>query len=732
MSETEVAQKHSALRPEATKSTNEVSHGLTLAEVIRIVRTRRLLVLAVFLLVLAVSVLYAVFATRQYEGVARLDIDPNRASATSLSDTLAQTLGDSQATSRVETEMKIMQSDSVLLRVIRRLDLPHRAPFTSLKSFRKNPVPNGTFNMSAAQTDELLKVLSDDIKINVFPGTTLVEVRYRSSDPVLASAVPNALVESYIEQDLSVSSAGEARVVASLMSEMDNLRDQAATAQTKLAEFQRVNHVVGVDESQNVLVDKVRLLNQQLTEAQADRIVKESLLKVAETHDPKLLATLSQGATLQLLRAQQVELQGQRDQIAAKFGPGYPKLQEMDYQLQRLNADIKKETDNIYNRFKEEYLSAKQAEDQLRAQFNQQEQAFYHLNEGAAQFAMLRHDAVSTRDLYDALQYKLKEAGISEALKSTMIRIIDNARQTATPVAPKIPLVIAGGIFVGLFGGIGLALTMDSLDDKIRASTEVEEILHLPVLSVIPHIPNKLPIPQEKQSTAMPVLPVLDDRESAAAEGYRQLRSNLFLSNLDKQPRLIIISSSHAGEGKSTTAINYAILLALHGARVLLIDTDLRRGTLHARFRLPDQPGLTNALSGNLKIDDIPNPIPSLPNFALLSVGVRAPDPSEVLNSNRMMTFLDECLQKFDFVILDSAPLLPVADSYALAVRADAVILIVRAGLSRKKAILRTLRVLSRLKANLSGVVVNDVNMRIEHYYTYGGKYAYYDYKGRA
>jgi len=730
MSEIET-QRLSALRPDHSTPSSEAPQGLTLTEVVRIVRTRRFLVLTVFLLALGGSVLYAVLATRQYEGVARLDIDPNRASASSLSDTLAQTLGDSQATSRVETEMKIMQSDSVLLRVVRRLNLPHRAPFTSLKSFRKDPVPPGSLDMTAAQTDELLKALGDGIKVSVAPGTTLVEVRYRSSDPVLASAVPNALVESYIEQDLSVSSAGEARVAASLMSEMDNLRDQASAAQTKLAEFQRQNHVVGVDEAQNVLVDKIRLLNQQMTQAQADRIIKESLLKVAETHDPKLLATLSQGATLQLLRAQQVDLQGQRDQVAAKFGPGYPKLQEMDYQLQRLNANIKKETDNIYNRFKEEYLSAKQSEDQLRAQFNEQEQAFYRLNEGAAQFAMLRHDAVSTRDLYDALQYKLKEAGVSEALKSTMIRIIDNARQTATPVAPKVPLVIAGGLFAGIFLGVGLALTIDSLDDKIRASTEVEEILHVPVLSVVPHISSKLPAVSEK-STSLAVLPVLDDRDSAAAEGYRQLRSNLFLSNLDNRPRLIIISSSHAGEGKSTTAINYAISLAMHGAQVLLIDTDLRRGTLHTRFRLPDQPGLTNVLSGNLKMEDIPRPVASLPNFALLCAGARAPDPSEVLNSNRMMAFLDECIQRFDYVILDSAPLLPVADSYALAVRADAVVLIVRAGLSRKKAVLRAIRQLSRLKANLSGVVVNDVDMRIEHYYTYGGKYGYYDYRGQA
>lgn len=729
----------SSLREVSDPGMQERSGGLSVPEMIRVIRTRRKTVLLTFLVVASLSILYAVLATKKYEGVARLDIDPNRSSTTSLSDTLAQTLGDSEASTRVQTEMAVMQSESVLLHVAQKLDLAHRGSYRNLKSTQQPHLARHNSELSLQEQDAMLTDLQQNLKINVAPGTTLVEVHFRSPDPLLASAVPNAIVDAYIEQDLGASSAGEERVAEWLASEMRDLRAQAAEAQTKLAEFQRANKVIGIDESQNILVDRLRLLNQQLTDAQADLILKESLYRVSQTHDPKLLASLAQGATLQILRSQQVDIQSQYNQIESKYGAGYPRLQELSDQLAHINADIRTEGDNIEKRFEEEYLSSKRSEDDLRANFEGEEQAFYKLNEGAAQFAMLRHDATSTRDLYDALQYKLKEAGISETLKSTMIRIVDNARQPVVPVAPKVPMVLAIGLFLGVFGGIGLALAMDSLDDSIRASMDVEAATRLPVLAAVPHITFTqskrdpgLPEAGRTPATVLERLPVLSDKESAAAESYRQLRASVQLSLLDTPPRILLISSAYANEGKSVTSANYALALALRGSTVLLIDADLRRGTLHQFFQISNKPGLTNALSHTLGSEEFPRPIAELPNFAVLPTGARPPNPSEVLSSHRMSDFLKDCLETFDYVIMDSAPILPVADSHALAVRADAVILIARAGITRKRAVLRVKELLGRTKSRLLGIVVNDVNMRIESYYIYGGGYGYgynYPYK---
>jgi succinoglycan biosynthesis transport protein ExoP len=737
MQTTQYSPDLSALRDDRSFAPVESATGLSVSELIRVIRTRRTVVIVCFLVIVGLATVYSIFGTRKYEGIARLDIDPNRSSATSLSDTLAQTLGDTEASTRVQTEMAVMQSDTVMLHVAKELDLPHRAPFNTMKSFRKQPTPSGTFNLTFLQQDDLLQMMSHNLKVSISPGTTLVEVHFKSPDPLLAAEVPNAIVQAYIDQDLGASSAGEARVSAWLASEMRDLRSQASEAQTKLAQFQRANNVIGIDESQNILVDRLRLLNQQLTDAEADQILKESLYRVAQTHDPKLLASLSQGATLQILRAQQVYIQSQYHQLESKYGSGYPKVRELSDQLQKINVDINAESDNIERRFEEEYLSSKKSEDSLRASFKNEEQAFYKLNEGAAQFAMLRHDATSTRDLYDALEYKLKEAGISETLKSTMIRIIDGARQPAIPVEPKVLVVMSVGIFLGLFGGIGLALAIDSLDDTIRASMDVEDVTHLPVLAAVPHIS----VSQVKKgsSTAdleLPMaafaakLPGLSDPQSVGAESYRQLRTSVLLSFMDAPPRVILVSSAHVAEGKSMTSANYALALALHGSSVLLIDADLRRGSLHRIFDISNKPGLTNALSGTLRTEHFCRPVADLPNLAVLPTGARPPNASEVLSSNRMADFLATCLHSFDYIIIDSAPILPVADSHALAARADAVILIARAAVTRKKAILRVKELLNRAHSKLIGIVVNDVNMRIETYYIYGGGYGYeYKYK---
>jgi polysaccharide biosynthesis transport protein len=297
--------------------------------------------------------------------------------------------------------------------------------------------------------------------------------------------------------------------------------------------------------------------------------------------------------------------------------------------------------------------------------------------------------------------------------------------------------VMSVGLFLGLFTGIGLALAIDSLDDTIRASMDVEDVTRLPVLAAVPHIA----VSQAKRSSSttdldLPrtgpsmKLPALSDPQSVGAESYRQLRTSVLLSFLDAPPRVILISSAHVAEGKSMTSANYALALALHGSSVLLIDADLRRGTLHRIFEIRNTPGLTNALSGTLREDEFCRPVPDVPNLAVLPTGARPPNASEVLSSKRMADFLATCLRSFDYIILDSAPILPVADSHALAARADAVILIARAAVTRKKAILRVKELLSRAHSKLIGIVVNDVNLRVETYYIYGGGYGYdYPYK---
>lgn len=710
----------------------EPLRGLGARQFIRILKTRRVAVIFTVILVIGGAAVYCIFKERRYEGVAIVDIDPNRSSGASLEDTINEKLGDSEANTKLQTEIQVMQSDGSLLAVAKGLDLVHRAPFSNLPVFLKGNPPKGD-QLSAIQRAVLLRKMRADLSIKLSPGTTLVEVHYLSPDSALAAQVANAVVDRFIEQDLTASTSGEARVAAWLSSEMNDLRNQASVAQQKLAVFQKENGVIGADETQNVVVDRLRLLNQQLTNAEADRILKEARYKIAATRDPELLASVSQSTTLQAMRAQQVDLRSQFDQLSSKFGSGYPRVAELRQQLTDLDQEIRQEIGRIEQRFEEEYLSSQSSEASLRSNLSAQEQLAYKLNAGASQFAMLRHDAESSRDLYDALQYKLREAGVTETLKSAQIHIIDSATAPAIPVEPKVVKVMAISTLLSFFVGIAVALLLDALDDTLRTATDLEASTSLAVLTSVPHVrlnwseedggqPSS-DLSSEKRADLI----VLRDSASLAAEAYRTLRSSVFFSYLDRNIRIVLITSASAEEGKSLTASNYALSVAQSGLRVLLIDADLRRGRVHKTFQISNRQGLMAAITGNLSVSDYPQPIAELPSLRILPTGPQLPYPSETLASNKMKEFIEHCSEHFDLVVIDSAPLLPVSDTMPLSALADAVVLVVRAGHTHRRALLRSIDRLRLARARVAGAVVTDVDLKLEDYYGYAGKYGYGD-----
>jgi len=287
-------------------------------------------------------------------------------------------------------------------------------------------------------------------------------------------------------------------------------------------------------------------------------------------------------------------------------------------------------------------------------------------------------------------------------------------------------------LFLGLVGGVvigcALAFVIESIDDRLRTSEEVEHASMLPSLAAIPHMssgpPWKKGDGKEEVAPGVPLahqrLVTLWDPKSSSAEAYRSMRSALLLSSIDSPPRVIVITSSFPAEGKTTTALNLAIVLAQRGERVLLVDADLRRGSLYRVFGIPNQSfGLSTVLTQPGTHRDLPAPLPELPTLYVLPTGPRPPNPAEMLSSNRMEAQLQQWKQQFDRIVIDTAPLLAVSDTQTLAVRADAVVLVVRAGVTRKRALIQARDLLWRVNAPVAGVVVNDVDLRLENFYTY-------------
>jgi capsular exopolysaccharide synthesis family protein len=412
---------------------------------------------------------------------------------------------------------------------------------------------------------------------------------------------------------------------------------------------------------------------------------------------------------------------------------------DLQTQINTVQGQIDAEVALAKRQVQDEYQSALGEETALRQRLGQQEDLAYKLNEGVAQYAILHNEAELTRDLYDTLQMRLKEATVTAGLSAANITMVDSAQVPYIPVAPRKQLSVMMGLFGGFLGGCVLAFLIESIDDRLQTSDEVESVCMLPSLAAIPHFLSdaerrKNRSPKEVAGGELKQQMVtLSDSKSSSAEAYRNLRSALLLTSIDNPPRIIVVTSALAGEGKTTTAINCAIVLAQRGEKVLLVDADLRRGRLNQAFGLAKSGlGLSTVLGSRDTLIDIPAPLPELPLLHVLPTGPRPPNPAEMLSASRMREQMGRWSEEYDRIVIDTAPLLAVSDTQTIAVMADTTILVSRAGVTRRRAIARARDILLRINVHIAGVVVNDVDVRLENFYTYrygmyGYGYGYYD-----
>ena len=451
---------------------------------------------------------------------------------------------------------------------------------------------------------------------------------------------------------------------------------------------------------------------------------------MAESNDPDLVASVAPSSTLLTLRGELLSLRAQYDQLTTKYGENYPRVRQLHNQIASVQTQVDSEMRNAQARIREEYSTSNHTLDLMQGQLNQEMQDAYKLNASAADYARLRQAAESSRTLYDQLELKLKESNLAAGLNTASANLIDEALLPLGPVSPDVHsnMVIAAAL--GLLFGVLVAFILDSLDDTLRTSDDVELFSGLLSIGAIPHFQASTKAGRPEDMGEEPGerrrLISITAPASPTAEAYRALRSSILLSAIDNPLRTLVITSAFMSEGKSTLSANIAVMLAQRGERVLIVDADLRRSTLHLLFgmRRPAQ-GLTNLLSRQTDESVILHPVPQVPTLAYLPAGAVPPNPAELLASHRMAEMMRQWSEQYDRVIIDTAPILAVSDSLAPAARADSVLLVVRAGVTRKKALMRTRELLRRVNAHLLGAVVNDIDMRKDSYYNYSGPYTY-------
>jgi capsular exopolysaccharide synthesis family protein len=706
--------------------------GLSLSDIGAILLKWKWLVLGCLLIGFVLGYVYSKTRIPLYEGSATIDLNPSQTNM-GLSDLIQESLSSEDV--RLPTEVARMQSNLVVFDTIKELAQQHRGPFPT--AFDGLSPDAGMDAFPAAKLQAMIGSVRGSLKVSTVTGTDIVAINYRDPRPQVARDVPNTIVEVYLKRNLDDHMEGTGRVTRWLATEMEGLKQQATDAQARLGRYQKEHNLIetggggpnsgGTD---SLEIDRLRLSNNGLAGAQADRIVREAKLRLAESNDPDLVASVAPSSTLMTLRSELLSLTAQYTQLTTRFGANYPRVRELHNQIQNVQNQINIEMRNVQQRIREEYNTSTHTLDLMQAQLDKQMQETYRLNESAAQYALLRQDAESSRQLYDQLQLKLKESNLAAGLNTASVTVIDEALLPLWPVSPDIRTNVMIAAALGLLLGTLAAFLLDSLDDTLRTTDDVELFSGLLSIGAIPHFQTSTRANRPEDMGEEPGerrrLISITAPASPTAEAYRALRSSILLSAIDNPLRTLVITSAFMSEGKSTLSANIAVMLAQRGERVLIVDADLRRSTLHLLFglRRPAQ-GLTNLLSRQTDESVILHPVAQVPSLAYLPAGAVPPNPAELLASHRMAEMMRIWSEQYDRVIIDTAPILAVSDSLAPAARADSVLLVVRAGVTRKKALMRTREMLRRVNAHLLGAVVNDIDMRKDSYYDYSGPYTY-------
>lgn len=649
----------------------------------------------------------------------------------------------------LDTQAKILQSDTLALKVIDDLQLEKNKSFGGTPATTTDKALK-TVNVDTKKDSEALDRWHGALAVNKIPRTRMIEIKFTSPDPKLAAQVVNTLASAYVENNFKARYESTMQASEWLQRQLADLQLKVETSQAALVKYERENGIVGIDEKSNTITSKLDQLNHDLTAAEDDRVQKEANYQLVNSGDLDAIPELSQNGLIQRFREEEGQLQKQLADVSTQFGPSYPKVLELQNQIKQIEQSIKNETARIASRKHSEYEASVSREKMLRAAFEAQKQQANQLNEKAISYNQLKHDADSNRQLYDELQQKLKEAGITSGLKSSNVRVVDVARAPMIPSKPNVPHNLAMGFLLGLVGGVALAFVLESLDNTVRTPEQVETLSGLPSLGMIPlsldisTTRNKKKLPA---SSALTTQAQTDLRKttvallsharpkSEVAESYRALRTSILLSSIGAAPKIIMVTSALPQEGKTTTSINTAIVLAQKGGKVLLVDGDMRRPTIHQTFKLRNRTGLSTVLTGSNSPDDLIVTSSILPNLFVLPAGPPPPHPAELLDSNVMRALLDKWRQEYDHVIIDTPPVLSVTDGVLLSAQMDTVLLVVRSAQTSKDAMRRSRDVLAQVNARVMGVVVNAIDLQSPdaYYYYYGSNYAgrYYDESAR-
>jgi capsular exopolysaccharide synthesis family protein len=631
--------------------------------------------------------------------------------------------GDEDDSEKLDTEMEVLRSRTLALETIKSLHLNSNPDFAPLPG-------NQPADLSDTMTRQsLIATFLGGLSVSRLGHTSIIQIFVTSKSPEMASLMANTLISRYIEHSFHENYEATAKISRWLDSQLNGLKENLEKSQSKILALQRDIGVNSLDPSHSIIIANLEELNKQYADAEVDRLMKEARLVQIQSSSPDVIdATL--GSLDPVLTASRERLLGLKTEYASlthTYGPGYARVIALKAEIDQLENGIRQGESALLARAQKEYDAARNNEAKLRSALDKQEQEAYGKGEQAMQYELTRRDYETNRLLYDGLQQRLQEAGIMSGLHSTAIHVVDSAETPLRPSHPRTRFNKVAGAGVGMLIGLCVAIILEALDTNLKTMSDIEQNLQLRLLAAIPSVNAEELRPEKFKESA--THSSSSPSWSTLAEAVRGLRTSILLSSPGVPPKVIMITSTRPAEGKSSVASLAAVVLALNGSRVLLLDSDFRRPSIHLRFRLGKALGLSSVLSGTATVQEAIAEWPALPNLHILASGPLPPLPSELLGSTQMETLITEMRAEYDFIILDTPPVLTVTDASLLGRLSDATILILHYGNAPKHVVQRCIDVLDRSGAHLLGVAVNFVDFRAPEYSGYYGR-KYYEYYG--
>jgi capsular exopolysaccharide synthesis family protein len=584
-------------------------------------------------------------------------------------------------------------------------DAPPPATATSTEEHRN---ANETARQSA-RIDEFLGSLS----IVPVRNSQIVEVRYSSTDPQFAAAAANAVAKAYIQQNMEYKFSTSKDAADWLGDRLAEQRKALEASEAALQAYKEKNGTVSVtDSSSNIVVQRLTDLNGALTKAKTERINKEALynqLKAAEgsgTLDT-FPAVLSNDY-IQKLRTDLSDLQRQQGQLAQRYGDRNPEMIKIRSTIESADAKLKVELSKVVESVKNEYEAALSAERSLQGSLDAQKSEALGQNRKGIEYGVLQREVDSNKQIYESLMQRTKETGISSELRASNVRVVDAAEVPRGPISPNLQRELTIWFGGSLAIAIGLAFTLEFLDNRIKTPDQIRHDLGLPFLGMVPALNGK-----ERMDTA----PLLHNEvPTNFAEAVRSIRTGLLFSSAEEGPKTLVVTSTAPSEGKTVVASNLAIALAQAGQRVILIDADMRRPRVHELFGCDQEPGLSNVIVGKI-LPTVAIQASGVPGLSTLAAGHIPPNPSELLVSKRFHDLIANLKNDFDWIIIDSPPVMAVTDACLLAHDATGVLFVIGSEMTDRNTATVALDQLEAANARFVGAVLNRVNLDRHSYY---------------